>query len=184
MKEGRGLADKRRTDYPWNDIKMAYITGTESTYVLADRFDVPRGTLSKRSAKEGWPKERKKYQKSVVEKATKKAANKLSSKLTKLQIAADNLANEMEKRTSDMKKCTSKDVLDYTKSVRELTAAIRNLYEIPTAAEKEAQRIAAERLKLEKERLKANDGDNSVTVVFEGGEDLREGAADDDIENS
>ena len=83
-----------------------------------------------------------------------------------------------------MKECTSKDVLDYTKSVRELTAAIRNLYEIPTAAEKEAQRIAAERLKLEKERLKANDGDNSVTVVFEGGEDLREGAADDDIENS
>ena len=173
------MYEKRKTDYPWNEIKMAYITGTESTYVLADRFDVPRGTLSKRSAKEGWPKERKKYQKSVVEKATKKAANQLSSKLTKLQKAADNLADEMAKRTDNMELCTARDVLDYTKSVRELTATIRNLYDLPTAAEKESQRIAAERLEIERKRADSMEVDRSVRVVFEGGEDLREETEDE-----
>lgn len=168
------MYEKRKTDYDWNTIRTAYITGTESTCVIAERFNVPRSTLVKRSAKEGWPKKRKAYQMDVVKKATDKAANKLSTKLIKLQKAADNLADEMAKRTDNMDSCTAKDVLDYTKSVRELTAAIRNLYDLPTAAEKESQRIASERLEIERKRADSMDVDKSVRVVFEGGEDLRE----------
>ena len=173
------MYEKKKTDYDWNTIRTVYITGTDSYRALCKKYNVPESTLMKRGRKEDWCKQRKEYQNKLTAKVREKTANAAASKLFKLQKAADNLADEMAKRTDNMELCTARDVLDYTKSVRELTAAIRNLYDLPTAAEKEAQRIAAERLEIERKRASSMDIDKSIKVIFEGGEDLREESEDE-----
>lgn len=181
---------EKKKDYDWNTIRTVYITGTDSYRALCKKYDVPESTLMKRGRKEDWCKQRKEYQNKLTAKVREKTANSAASKLFKLQNVTDNLVGKMAKMSEnfDVEESSARDILDLTKAVRELTAAIRNLHDLPTAAEKEAQKIARERLKLEKERLQiekerikaANDNDNSITVVFEGGEDLREGAASED----
>lgn len=67
-------------------------------------------------------------------------------------------------------KVDTKALKDLTMVLKDLTGLMRNLYGIPTQAEAESQRIAAERLKLEQK--KADAADSSVTgieVVFAAG---------------
>lgn len=165
---------EKRKDYDWNTIRTVYITGTESYRALCKKYNVPESTLMKKGKLEDWYGKRKEYQKELIAKVGEKTAEATAEKLYSLQKAADNLAEEMERRTADMNECSAKDILDYTKAVRELTATLRNLYEIPSLSEREAQSIAAERLKIERKRVSAMDVDKSVKVIFEGGEDLRE----------
>lgn len=174
---------EKKKDYDWNTIRTTYITGTDSYSALSKKFNVSITTITKRGKTEGWVNERKIYQKKLISKVREKTVNSAASKIFKLQNVTDNLVGKMEKMSErfDVEESSARDILDLTKAVRELTTAIRDLHDLPTAAEKEAQKIARERLQLEKERIKAgNDDDKSITVVFEGGEDLREGAASED----
>ena len=67
-------------------------------------------------------------------------------------------------------KVDTKALKDLTTVLKDLTGLMRNLYGIPTQAEAESQRIAAERLKLEQMKASANDNSNdSIEVVFNCG---------------
>lgn len=67
-------------------------------------------------------------------------------------------------------KVDTKALKDLTTVLKDLTGLMRNLYGIPTQAEAEAQRIAAERLKLEQMKANANDNSgDSIEVVFAAG---------------
>ncbi len=175
------MYEKKKTDYDWNTIRTVYITGTDSYNALSKKFDVPMTTIAKRGRKEDWSGQRKAYQKKLVKKVNEKVANSAASKLFKLQNVTDNLVGKMTKMSEkfDVEESSARDILDLTKAVRELTVVIRDLYDLPTAAEKEAQRIAAERLEIERKRASSMDIDKSIKVIFEGGEDLREESEDE-----
>lgn len=67
-------------------------------------------------------------------------------------------------------KVDTKALKDLTTVLKDLTGLMRNLYGIPTQAEAESQRIAAERLKLEQLKVSANDNSNDmIEVVFAAG---------------
>lgn len=67
-------------------------------------------------------------------------------------------------------KVDTKALKDLTAVLKDLTGLMRNLYGIPTQAEAESQRIAAERLKLEQMKANANDNSgDSIEVVFAAG---------------
>ena len=69
-------------------------------------------------------------------------------------------------------KVDTKALKDLTTVLKDLTGLMRNLYGIPTQAEAEAQRIAAERLELDKKKANAEDNSAaSIEVVFAAGPD-------------
>lgn len=66
----------------WRKIKAEYIAGGVSQRILAEKYGVPFGTLSKRARKEHWNAKRK----AADEKTAEKVAQKTS------EIVADNAA--------------------------------------------------------------------------------------------
>lgn len=76
-----------------------------------------------------------------------------------------------ERQWSEVKLLTkydSKQIKDMTAVLKDLTAVARDLYELPTQAQAEQQRVAAERLKLEQGKAK-EDGAREIRVTFNGG---------------
>jgi hypothetical protein len=66
-------------------------------------------------------------------------------------------------------KTDTKALKDITGVLKDLTGLMRDFYNIPTPAQAEAQRIAAERLELDKRRADADDQtDTELTVNFVG----------------
>lgn len=164
-----------KKDYDWNTIRTVYITGADSYRALCKRFGVPESTLMKRGKLENWVEQRRDYQRKLIAKVGEKTAESEAYKLVKLKESNDNLTNELARRTADMTDCAPKDILDYTRALKELTATARNLYDLPSLSEREAQRMASERLEIDRRRVSVMDSDTSVKVIFAGGEDLREG---------
>lgn len=69
-------------------------------------------------------------------------------------------------------KVDTKALKDLTTVLKDLTGLMRNLYGLPTQAEAEAQRIAAERLAMDKKKVEsAADNTGRIEVVFAAGED-------------
>ena len=67
------------------------------------------------------------------------------------------------------RKTDTKALKDITGVLKDLTSLMRDFYNIPTPAQAEAQRIAAERLELDRRRLDADaETDAEITVNFIG----------------
>ena len=69
-------------------------------------------------------------------------------------------------------KVDTKALRDLTAVLKDLTGLVRNLHGIPTQAEAESQRIAAERLDMDRKKAAVEDNSNKrIEIVFEAGED-------------
>lgn len=69
-------------------------------------------------------------------------------------------------------KVDTKALKDLTAVLKDLTGLMRDFYNIPTPAQAEAQRIASERLEMDKRKADAgNDDLNEIEIVFEAGEE-------------
>ena len=180
----------------WTAIKAEYITGTISYRKLADNWGVSFRTLSDRALREGWKEARDKHRNNVVEKTVQKVASRKASttanKLCDLQEAADNMGRVIAEIFADSeqfhrhivteglgmgetkvverqyKKVDTKAIKDLTGAIKDLAAIMRNIYDLPTAQERAAMDIAAERLRLDKAKAEAeqNTGDDEVKVEF------------------
>lgn len=68
------------------------------------------------------------------------------------------------------KKIDTKALRDLTAALKDLTGLMRDFYNIPTPAQAEAQRIAAERLEMDKRKEDAgNDNSGGIEIVFDAG---------------
>ena len=85
----------------------------------------------------------------------------------------DLLAEKTWSEEQIFKKTDTKALKDLTAALKDLTGLMRDFYNIPTPAQAEAQRIAAERLAMDKKKAEsADDNDvNAIEVVFEAGPD-------------
>jgi hypothetical protein len=63
-------------------------------------------------------------------------------------------------------KFDTRAIRDTTIALRDLTAAIRNLYSLPTVQEQQAMDIAAERLRMDKAKVKGEDDGSETGVVM------------------
>ena len=69
-------------------------------------------------------------------------------------------------------KMDTKALKDMTAVLKDLTALMRDFYNLPTPAQAEAQRIAAERLELERRKADAAENDtDGIEVTFNAGEE-------------
>lgn len=181
----------RARKWQWPRVRHAYITGQLGYHALCEKYGIPYGTLSKVARNEGWAADRKKYRSDVAQEALERARAREVDHLEALRESADSLAGAVQRitaaedqlymhtgivRDSDgaetieetrLSAINSKTLRDLAASVRELTQAMRNLYGLPTQGEAEAQRIAAERLKLDKQRAEAEEPDREIRIVMD-----------------
>lgn len=176
----------------WNTVKTEYVT-TRSTYSqLSEKYHVSIGNISKVSRREGWREQRKKFEQKVFTKTANKAAAKEANHLARLMDATNKAIGVAMEAFEDDKqfnryivtdglgggatetnerifsKVDTKALKDLTGVLKDLTALMREYYNIPTPAQAEAQRIAAERLELDKRKVEADNNDSSIEVVISG----------------
>lgn len=149
-------------------------------------------SLTKYAKANDWTEKRKKHCEKIVAKTADKIVTKKSDKMASLITAADKTAQIIENALSDKEqlykyivtentgdfsqktneyvftKLDTKALKDIVTSLKDLTAVIRNINEIPTNAEKEARKIAREKIELEKKKAEAGAEklDRTITVEF------------------
>lgn len=181
----------------WDELKTLYVTTQLSLNDIAKQKGMKLHTIQQRSAKDGWVAARMAFRTQAVAQAVDTAVDNEANRLTKIINAANSMAAVIESVYSDPEQFQRHVVVDTvideeggkgiltvekqftavnTKAIRDMTAAIkdmtlvlRNLHNLPTQAEAEAQRIAAERLKLEQRKvamLENTDDDGETGVIL------------------
>ena len=186
---------KYRDDIDWKQLELEYVTTVKSYREIADEFSVSRNSVSLYGHDHQWPEKRRKYCENVVAKAINKSENQAAGKLAKLISASDKAADVIEKALSDdnqfrryivterneegaestaeyiFDKTDTRALRDVVACLKDLTGIMRNLNNIPTAAEDQAMAIQRERLEIEKKKAESGDAkDNTIIVTFGDGD--------------
>ena len=177
----------------WTAIKNEYISTRTSCAKLAEKYGVSSRSVERMSSKENWKDQRAAYVGEVSAKFMKKASDTAVKKfleygdvaITMLERAKEIAADEdqFKRHTTAvvplaagkdadiiekvMKKYDMKAFRDFAASMKDWIAVFRSVYNIPTQAEAEAQRVAAERLELEKQKANDSKGADTIRVVFD-----------------
>ena len=180
----------------WEQIKFEYVTTDVSQRELSRKYGISLSTIGHRSKVEGWVSERERYRGKVATKTLNKTAERESNRLARLIDTTNRAVGVVEKAFADEQqfnryvvseatvpgcsevsekifaKVDTKALKDLTAVLKDLTGLMRDFYNIPTPAEAEAQRIAAERLNLDKVKAEANkDTAADIEVIFAAGEE-------------
>jgi len=79
------------------EARTRYVSGRESLRTLAEALDIPRKTLEKWSAAEGWREKRNKFRARVEKKASARMVNKRAKELAQLMEASGYLESALKK---------------------------------------------------------------------------------------
>lgn len=176
-------------------IKKEYVTGDLSLTAIAKKHKLVANTVKRWSVEEGWVEQRSQYRARVWLNAKEQCARDEAKELAVLMRTTDKAIERLAELFNDkdqfnrylvtqsmdgssetqeliFKKTDTKALKEAIGSIKELTALQRDYYNIPTPAQKEAQRIAAERLEMDKRKAAAEEeDDNTIEVVMRGLED-------------
>ena len=164
------------------------MTTISSLTDVAKHFGVPLKQVQKRSSADGWVAAKQEFRARAAQRAVDSAVDIEADRLGKIIKAANSMATVIEGAFDDPEqfhrhivldvdtmverrfdKLDSKAIKDFTGALKDMTLVLRNLNNLPTQAEAEAQRIAAERLELDKRKVDAQDKtDTKIEVVFAG----------------
>lgn len=161
----------------WGRIRHAYVCGNMSYKDLAKKHHVSISRLTEVAKSEDWVGQRKRHRHEVGALATSRVRAREAEKLANIQTAADELGGQLAELLKNKDQlymhaavCRSvtgeefiiSEKLDainpqtlraVTAATNDLTKAIRNLYDLQTAQEAQAQQLAADRLAVEQARL-------------------------------
>lgn len=90
-------------DFDWTKVKTEYITNEKSSYrKLADKYDIPLGTIYKRAKKENWVDlKQQSYDKRVAKTVTSVENNQIK-KLERILTITDKLLDKIEKAVDEL----------------------------------------------------------------------------------
>lgn len=176
----------------WNAIKTEYIQGDISYSKLKEKHGVSMRQLAEHGRSENWVEARAEYRNKVATKSIEKAVEIESNRLAKLMTATSKVVDKALQALEDdeqfnryiisegigggatvteeriYKKTDTKALNDTVKIIKECAALMRDFYNIPTPAQAEAQRIAAERLELDKAKRAAEDNAEDAKLEIVG----------------
>ena len=90
-------------DWNWKEIKAEYVTSDKSSYrKLAEKYDIPLGTLQKRATKEKWPELKKQSSDRTVAKTITVIEQKQADKLKRIHDITDRLLDKIEKAVDEL----------------------------------------------------------------------------------
>lgn len=167
----------RKGEPDWNLIKTEYITTNVSLRKLADKYRISKTVVYKRSKAENWVDARNAYRSDCYANAVQKTAEidvnylvaaiegangLLDAAVEKIRdhdqfnrhiVYESPLPGTTEAREKIFQKADTKAMRDLAALIKDMTGLLREFFNVPTPAQQEAQRIAAERLELDKRRL-------------------------------
>ena len=90
-------------DFDWTKIKTEYITSDNSSYrKLADKYDIPLGSLYKRAKREKWVELKKQSGDRRIAKTVSAIEEKEVSKMKRIQDITDKLLDKLEKAVEEL----------------------------------------------------------------------------------
>lgn len=111
----------------WNKIKREYIQGDTSYRKLAEKYNVPFGTLRKVAAKEKWRELRDKTRLKADTKIVEAEAEKQAKRMTRLLSVTDKLLDAVEKAVNEF---STEELLLDKSALKSLSGAIKDIKEI------------------------------------------------------
>ncbi len=118
-------------DWDWKKIKTEYITTDKSSYrKLAEKYNIPLGTLQKRAKREKWPELKQQSGDRTVAKTVTQIEDKQVDKLKRIQDITDKLLDKIEKAVDEL------DIHLAKKTIKTKTIEYNN-YERPDKPTKE-----------------------------------------------
>lgn len=177
----------------WEPIKAEYITTDISQRELADKYGVSTSALRFHIAAEQWGQLRQQHRRKIAEKTSERCSEHAAERMAQLMGGTDKMLDAALEALDDpqqfyrylvkvkqdgetyteeqtFKKADTKAMKDMTKMLRELTDITRDLYGLPDYDQQQRQRLAEEKLALEKLRLDADGGaGQTIEVVFAAG---------------
>lgn len=164
------------TNEEWRKIRTEYATTDLSFRALSEKYPVSYVAISKRAKAENWRADRQKGMKKTIEAVNKSldtiAQSKADACAAELSGALGITTKALAKaeKLLDADDLTGANLRGITGAIKDCVELLRDFYGIPTHAQAESQRIASERLELERKRIEycispATDSGN-VEVVF------------------
>lgn len=148
----------------WQSIKTEYITTDTSYRKLAQKYGVSTTQICNVGREEGWVEQREQFLNETTAKTLEKISRQEANRAAKIHSVADKLIKKIEVMVDSGK------TLD-AKSIRALTAAVKDLKEIQNVrSDADCREQAARIAKLQRDAQK-EENSNSVTVTLEGGVD-------------
>lgn len=180
--------------HDWDKIRAEYVAGKETYEQLAARYGMYKSQLGRRAKAEDWPAQRAAYRKSVADTTIRKKRYKDSEHLVGLMDAAEKLVGHVQRLMDDedqfrrqvdsgfvkitdgvvehrkqeflTKKVDTKALVNAARALNEATRAVRDLYNIPTQAEKDRKALEEKRLRLlEDKRGDVANGETGVALM-------------------
>lgn len=146
----------------WKKIKAEYIAGGTSYRKLAEKYNVPFGTLRRIAKQEGWTQKRTQVEHNV----DTGIVDSVSRKETKKAVDIVDVADKLLDKISELMDAIPLD----TQSMKHLTSALKDLKDIKgykSAIDLKEQEARIEKLRRDAER--DNDTTNEIEVVFTAG---------------
>lgn len=176
------LFSKERGDnlIDWEIIKNEYLTTDTSYRKLAKKYNVNQATISTRAKKENWVglkqafnEQRQAEMNNAKKEADIQAFKDLLSIDTRLISLINDKLNYFEKLVQDggVSAIQVKDLKGLVVSVSDLTDNLRSLNRIPSQSEEYAQKIAKERLEIERSKADISADTGDITIRYEGNVD-------------
>lgn len=175
----------------WFEIRDLYVSTNITIDKLAQVYNVSRATIARRSSEGKWMEERRKYREDVSARGRDALVDRGRARLVKTFEIASSMVDKLSEAMRDenqlhlhtwidrdtgeinckiLDKIDARAAADISRAIKALADSQRVIAGVPTQAEQEAQRIAAERLILDKRRAEQEqrdrDASGSVTVVF------------------
>lgn len=161
--------------HDWEKIKTEYVAGQDSYEQLARKYGMLKSQLARKASRDKWPEQRRAYRQSVASATIRKKRHRDSEHLVELMDAAEHLIGHIQRTLEDdeqfrrnvesgffktedgnwefkkqeylTKKVDTKALNNAARALNDTVRAVRDLYGLPTKAEKD-------KLELEKRKLK------------------------------
>lgn len=144
----------------WKKIKAEYITTNTSYRKLGEKYGVGYQTICHRAKAEQWGEQREQFTNKTVTKTIETIGAKQVDRAARLQEVTDKLLRKIEIFAE------SYELLD-SKSIRSLTAAIKDIKDIQMIKSDADMREQEARIENLRRQTKDNTA-NQITVVLEG----------------
>lgn len=152
----------------FSKLKKEYLKGNTSYRKLAEKYNVPFGTLRKVAAKEKWKELRDKTRAKTDTKIVESISNEEAKRAERLLSVSDRLLERIEGIVEELS--TGEVLMDRT-TLKQITGALLDIKKLqgdrdPLDIEEQKARIAKLRKEAEEE-----DKTSEVVITIEGGED-------------